>query len=176
MKRLFFILIISIGFINADGQKQAQSTYNNTEHHLKFQYPKTWELTDTISGAIFYIFTPSDDNDQFRENLSLSYEDLSQYNTTLKEYVDGNLVGIKDGSTILDFKQISAKYFKWNGKEAYEIIYTGRLADVDFPLVWCQRFVFNKGNAYILTYSNEGDKKDKFAAEAKLALNSLKFY
>ncbi|UEG49125.1 hypothetical protein LK994_10830 [Ferruginibacter lapsinanis] len=181
MKRIILSLLICASFYNSNAQKggakqQPLINYNNTEYKIKMQYPKSWEITDTISGAVFFIFTPSDDNDQFRENLTLSYEDISQNPTTLKEFVDGNLIGIKDGSTILDFKQVSAKYFIWNGKQAYEINYTGKIADVDFPLVWCQRFVINKDKAYILTYSAEGSKKDIFSTAAKLAMNSLKFY
>ncbi|MES2431847.1 MAG: PsbP-related protein [Bacteroidota bacterium] len=151
-------------------------SYDNKENKIKLQYPKTWELTDTITDAVFYIFAPEEENDQFRENISMSSEDISQSDVSFKEYVEQNLVGIKDGSTILDFKETSSKYFTWNGKPAFEITYTGKVSEVSFPLTWHQRFVFNKGKAYILTYSAEGERKDPYISAVKSLMNSVKFY
>lgn len=181
MKNFLITVIISVTMLPAFGQhtnskKNSLFTYSNPAHHLKLQYPNTWDLTDTISDAIVYVFSPSGDDDGFRENLSITYEDLPTPPIAFKEYVDESLANIKNSNSILDFKEISGKYFMLNGKQAYEINYTGKIKDVELTLSWCQRFLFYKGKAYILTYTAEGDKLDPFAAAAKQVMNSVKFY
>lgn len=180
MKKIILSIVIcciaNFSFGQTNKAKTSFATYNNKEHKIKLQYPKTWELTDTVSGTVFYIFTPTSDDDRFNENFNMSMEDMTGVNMSFKEFVETNVAGIKDGTTIGDFKQTSAKYFKWNGVQAYEIVYTGKLTDVDFRLGWTQRFLFHNGKAYILTYSADAEKKDPFLPAAKQVMNSVKFY
>ncbi|MGG9972392.1 PsbP-related protein [Ferruginibacter sp. SUN002] len=191
MKKIILSLLVCIVTLTSYGQKTkaktkapaktqaktALSTYNNVDHKIKFQYPQDWELTDTVSDAIVYLFTPTNgDDDRFSENLNLSFEDISSSGITFKDYVDQNVASIKDGVTITDLKQTSAKFFKWNGLQAYEIIYSGNLEGVDFRLSWIQRFFLRDGKIYLITYSADGDKKDPYVTSAKQLINSIKFY
>jgi hypothetical protein len=176
--KYFFTFLSAISFvIVAVAYKPAPvpkdwKWYTNEEFGCKIAYPSNWELNDQTEGAKFFIFTPMESAaDRFRENFNLQATDISDNPATLKQYVDANLKDLK--AAMKNMKTISSKYMKVNGVNTYEILYTGDLDAVDYTLKFLQRYTIIKGKAFVLTYSSEAGKRDKYFAQAVQMLNTF---
>jgi PsbP-like protein len=179
MKKFFVILaaccftLLSLAQVKPAPVPKDWKWYTHEAFGCKMAYPPDWELNDQTQGAKFFIFTPIENgDDRFRENFNLQATDISDHPATLKQYVDANLKDLK--AAMKNMKTISSKYMKVNGVNTYEILYTGDLDAVDYTLKFLQRYTIIKGKAFVLTYSSEAGKRDKYYAQAVQMLNTFK--
>jgi hypothetical protein len=83
LKNLTFIVFTSI-FSNIIAQ--TESEWNSIDDSKYFiNYPSDWELNNSgLMGTSFILFSPvSSSQDNFRENINLLVQDLSQYDLNL---------------------------------------------------------------------------------------------
>lgn len=154
------LFLFAIVFSFAATAQTNWKVYNHTETKCTIKYPANWELTDTIESTPFFIFSPlENDADDFRENINLSTVSTAGEDVTLKQLVTENEDALQEGIT--NFKKLKNRYFTWNGKPAYEIVYEGEIESVAFKLKWTQRYLLYKDMAYVLTYTGRADKPDK---------------
>ena len=178
MKKIIAALLLTIAFFNTHAQTQPlpkdQDCKTVTEFNLKLCFPKQWRYNDTTQGARFFIFTPSEsDTDRFIQNFNLQARALSgdEATITVKEYTDLNLKELKNSLT--EFKQLSFKNLIVKGVKWNEIVYTGKIEEVEYKLKFTQRYTIYKGKAFVITYVSDAERKDIYYARALMVLNSI---
>ena len=171
-KKILFSASVILLCISANAQ--VNSSWK--EHKLDsigftVRYPPTWTLNNTRPGAVFFIMSPKEsDNDKFDENFNLQFQTFTG-SLTLKEFVKQNMEELK---TFENFKKESERYFYTFGKEAYEVVFTGNVSGIDFPLRWKQWYVVDKQRSYVITYCTAGDKKDKYESIANGVFRTIR--
>ncbi len=169
-------LFIGICMSSLSGMAQAlPANWNcntNEEFNVKICHPATWNFDDTTSGAKFFVFSPAENaQDQFSQNFNLQASNLGGESINLQQYVKLNIVHIK--ANIKNYQQVSIKNITVKGVRWSELVYTGNLENDPLKIKFIQRFAIDKGNAFVLTYSAEANKPDKFYPTALKIFNSI---
>lgn len=152
------------------GQNKDWHTFNKDNYSI--EYPSNWELNESKRmGTIFILFSPSTSNkDQFRENINLIIQDLSDDNIDLKRYTEISENQIR--TDIKNGKIIESKYMKDQDLEYHKIIYTGNQENRDLKFEQYY-WVFEK-KAYVLTLTCELSEFDNYKLTGEKILNSFK--
>ncbi|MDI4647333.1 PsbP-related protein [Cohnella hashimotonis] len=140
---------------------------------VEIQYPEKWELSHDVPGAIVSFMTALEDGDKFRDNVSISMQDLGEDQMDLAQYVELTKQQLQE--VITDFKMISEENFSTDdGLDIKVIKYTGKQGD--FSLTWQQLLSIKNGKAYILTYLAEDDAFDKYVETVGKMVETLVIY
>jgi len=177
MKKYTIAIVLTIAVFNTNAQTQALpkdwTCQPASEFNLKICFPQQWRFDDTTKGARFFIFTPSEsDTDRFVQNFNLQASKLGddEKSMTAKQYTDLNLKEIKN--TLTEFKQASLKEVIIKGVKWSELIYTGKIESIPYKLKFVQRYTIYKGNAFVITYTSDAERKDIFYPVALKVLNT----
>lgn len=178
MKKITFLVLLTTAFFSTDAWAQTfpkdWNCQSINDFNLKLCFPKQWRYDDTTKGAQFFIFTPSEsDTDRFIQNFNLQARNLSgdEAKISVKEYTDLNLKELKNSLgnfKQLSFKNVLVKGIKWN-----EIVYTGKIDEVQYQLKFTQRYTIYKGKAFVITYVSDAERKDIYYARAIMVLNTI---
>jgi hypothetical protein len=167
-----------LGLLFFCGNLQAQvipknwTCHKDDQFNLSICYPNDWRFDDTTQGARFFIFSPRENkDDEYSQNFNLQARKMEDQTLTLEKYVAGNVDEIKKG--IKNFNQLGSRYLIVNGVRWYELIYSGNIDEVDYPLKFRQRFTLYRGNAFVITYSTVGGAPDAFNETAIKVLNMV---
>ena len=167
-------LVLTLGCAVSVSAQNAKKTYTDPVYKMKISYPGNWTLTDTIEGARFFIFSPSQDaDDNFTENFNIQALPTEGEKIDLKQYVALNKAELEKG--IGEYKKISERYLTQKGIKWYELVYTGKVESVEFKMHFVQRYTIYKETAYVVTYTADATKKDPNAIVATGILNSIGF-
>lgn len=147
--------------------------YIDTLYQYKVLYPSNWEAKYNSSIVLFY--SPKDDiNDQFRENVNVIIQDLSNHPLNISEYTDLTKKQIIDAlgeGTILSIKDVKLADYK-----AKEIIYKMNkktLDGKDFNLQFKQVYFLQDNIAYLITYTAEITRFEQYLVFADKMINSF---
>ncbi len=152
---MFNLVLISAGQVTTDWKEHKVSDIGFT-----IKYPPTWTLKPKPDNAIFFITSPKESSsDDFDENFNLQYNDIAEMGIDLKEFVKRNTEELK---TFDNYKKLAERYFYWFGKEIYEIVFTGNVSAIPYPLKWKQWYIVYKQKGYVVTYCTQAEKKDKY--------------
>lgn len=103
---LFLTLSLVLGGVIAFAEEEPSISfmeYHNEEFNVRIDYPEDWEMQEKFMGTVAIFLSPQESStDQFRENLNVITQDLSEQPTTLDEYAQTSLAQIKQLMT--DFK------------------------------------------------------------------------
>lgn len=142
-----------------------------TNDNYLINYPDNWELNKSGQmGTSFILFSPlSSEQDQFKENINLLIQDLSEHNLDLNKYVEISETQIKtlvtDGE-IIENERITSKNFNH-----HKVIYTGRQGILN--LKFEQYYWVIEGNAYVLTFTCEESQFEDYQETGEKILNSF---
>ncbi len=179
----FFKTLIVVGLASASlatANVLPQETYSRLTEWLSvkvdgtsLKYPDNWELDDSRQlGTSLILFSPQEgDEDNFRENVNLIVQDISAYEITLEEYTELSLEQVK--TVIAKSKILENKPTTLDGIKASRVVYTGQ--DNGMDLKFTQVFTIRNGMAYILTFTAEKEKSEKYATVADKILESFRF-
>lgn len=169
---VIFILAIFSSHAQTTNAPKGQACHKDEVFNINICYPETWRLDDTTKGARFFIFSPLEsDTDRFFQNFNLQAKSLAGTKITLKQYVDMNLTGIKDN--IQNYKQFGLRYLTQKGVQWGELIYSGDIPSVPYKLKFIQRYAIYRNNAFVITYSSDGESADKYLQTAMKIFNSV---
>jgi len=182
MKGLF-ILLLAVCHFNSIGGKEFPvympkssvnpdwKTYAGTGYSI--QYPPEWEMDlSGKMGASFFIFSPLEsDTDQFRENINLFVQDLSAQKMNLDQYANLSEMQIKKMVTNVDF--IENKRIIRGTDTCNNLLYKGDQGI--FHLEFEQQYRIYDNKAYILTFTAEASKFQKYKEIGENILNSFAF-
>ncbi len=145
--------------------------YNNAEFNLNINYPSDWEVQENFMGTVAIFLSPQESpTDQFRENLNIVTQDLTQQPMTLDEYFETSIAQIKQLMT--DFQQVSSEKVNFLNEEAYSIIYTATQGSFKVKIM---QYLYIKDNtAYVVTYSAEEENYNQYISIIEQMLNSFR--
>ena len=180
MKRTIqFLYTLSFFTLLACGQQNEVENNISTEDWKMYsdsiceiQYPSEWnENTSGQMGTSFILFSPIEsETDKFRENVNLFIQDLLGQNIDLESYV--TLSENQINALVTDVEILnSVRQHNENG-EHHKLVYNGTQGVFELRLE--QYFWIIGDKAYILTYTSEQDKYDKFKTLSDKILNSFK--
>lgn len=171
MRKLIFILLLSP--LHAFSQDWV--SFTDTAGMFTATYPSNWTQKIKTGNRVFFTSPVEKEGDDFRQNVNINVTTDPDYGTTykIKDVVSSVLGTVK--TSFLDFKEESTKFFKWNGQDACEIVYSGRAkSDDTLPVRVRQRICFYKTRMYLVTYvALQGE--DAFFKTAIKIIDNLKF-
>ena len=164
-------LFSSFGLANAETKIL---NYTDPVYKIEVKYPKTWTRKDGLKEypGLIAVFLSARESagDIFQENVNLIVQDLSTNPMTLSNYV--LLSTNQVNKLISESKILESQDFVWNGLPAHFMVYQGKQAQM--LLKFYQAVTIKNSKAYLITYTAEIDKYDKFLSEAKIIIDSLK--
>lgn len=175
------ITVLFLGLMSCNSQSKNEENGSKKEKMVDWntlskssysiQYPKDWTLDESGQmGTSFILFSPLESsNDQFKENINLLIQDVSQYNMDLDKYTKVSEDQIK--SVITNAKSIESKRVKNKDNEYHKLIYTGEQGV--FKLKFEQYYWVLDNTAYVLTLTGEQDKFDQIKGLGESILNSF---
>jgi hypothetical protein len=143
---------------------------------LKFQnytisYPANWELNQSGQmGTSFIIYSPLEsDKDEFRDNINLLEQDLTGYHLDLKKFVELSEYQIK--TMIKEGKLEESEEVQHCAGNYHKMVYTGNQGPYQLKFIQYYRVIDQR--AYILTFTCEKSKFDRYEVIASNILNSF---
>jgi hypothetical protein len=126
-----------------DSTQTSMLTYNN--HGIKIQYPEGWKVREDVPGTLAVFQSGSG-------ILSIGVKDMGSEAVTLENYTAFN-VDYKN-KTIQDFKIIELSKTQLSGRDAYQLVFTGKVKSDDKELVYkrVQIITAKDNKMYMLEY------------------------
>ena len=147
-------------------------SYLNFSQGIRVAYPAGWMKQDQTSpqGFIVFFASPQEDlSDRFSENVNIFVESIPP-GMTLEQYAQGCLQGMAQ-QPIQFLEQVPTTIA---GRKAYRFVFTGPLqAPVPMSGKYCQHLLVANSKGYVVTYTAELHKYDKFLPVIEHMLNSL---
>lgn len=172
MKKVFLsIIIIFCAFFQVQAQEEA-AFKTVTEAGVSIEYPNDWTNQKSLMGTTLFIAAPLEsEKDGFSENVNVVVEDLHGAEMTVDEYAGFTKTQIK--TLITNNNILKSEKTTFQGRDAYTMEYTGQQGA--YKLHWKQIYFIEKGKAYILTYTAEGDKFATYLPIADRIIQSFKY-
>ena len=148
-------------------------THTDELAQYTISYPDTWEKTMN-EGYVTFLTAARDSNDNFRENVNVLIQDLSQQPTSMDQYTQITKDWITE--TAGPEGLISEATIELSGESAKEVIYKLPATAFDFeePLLFYQVWIVKPEKAYLLTYSGTAAEFDLHLEHAKKTIHSFK--
>lgn len=142
------------------------------ENSYSIQYPVDWDLDKSGRiGTSFILFSRSTSpNDNNRENVCLVIQDLQGQNINLDRFVENSLDQTK--TILTNVNIIENKRMSENGQDFQKVIAN---LDQGIEKFKSEQYYFLKnGKVYILTFTCEIDKFEKYKETGEKIMNSFK--
>ena len=156
------VLILFIVFMLQSqlGRTQQWLSFADTAAGLTLKFPPDWEQKTDANGRIFFTSPLSEQSDDFRDNINIGYKYNEAY-VSMKILAPAfEALPLQLQKNFDEYKVEKEGYFKVNGIDAYEIIYTGKMKDkLNQSLRFIQWFVVHDLKLYTITFTAEADNK-----------------
>ena len=144
---------------------------DNFGYGITINYPLDWEKKEAIMDAVVVFLSPlENESDKFRENFSIIIKEYLKEQKLSEEYIEFELEQLKE--TLIDFQLIKKTKIKISNISAYKIVYTGKKQEIDIQIM--QYYALKNNGIYLLTYTAERDKFNKFLKVIKKMIKSFK--
>ncbi len=148
-------------------------TYKNKEQGIEIKCPSGWLIKeqDEDPFTVFFLTPLESSSDRYRENISLSVEQYKEAPLSLEQYSNRmihqlethienfNLTKRNDANTLLN-------------SPACSINFTG--SQKNLQLKWMQIWAITKDNLYMITYTAETKKFNKYNTIVKTMIRSFR--
>ncbi len=172
MLNILILFFSSTCLCFAQEEKEVISPKWLTYEHPEFEvnYPPDWTINENSTyGATLEIYSPiENDEDEFRENMSLLIKEQEELKMALNEYVDANIEQIKTmfNATIESLADIDA-----DGKTWRSIVFVFQQGEMN---IRCQQFYhFEYDKIFIWTYTGIQGQNDIYENEIKGMFDSF---
>lgn len=137
---------------------------------FSIQYPPDWDLDQSgLMGTSFMLFSPLDsDLDEFRENVNLMIQDLTEYPMTLDSYTELSVEQI----TTLNYSIIENERVEKKSPAHHRLSYSG--TEENESLIFVQDYWVIGTDAIILTYTGKQETYESFKETSNKILGSFK--
>lgn len=131
---------------------QEWKAFNDTSCSFTAKYPSNWVNKIKEGKRVFFTSPVESDNDVFLENVNISMNRDPTYGReiNIKDVIPSVLE--KASETVDSFSKLTERYFKWNGYDGCELIYTGQPENSELTIKSTQWFCFSEGRLFIATY------------------------
>ncbi len=163
----------SNNILTKNNWQQSWLSFTDSTENLTVQYPSNWKFKRNKGNALFFITSPLENpSDSFSENINLTVRNLSQGKQlnlkTTKEAIIQKLSAERDS-----FKLVYSKEFKWNFEDGLEINYTFFDKSSKIYISIIQRILYNRGRAFVCTYTSQAFKKDVYKPTAFAIMDKM---
>lgn len=174
MRNLVLLLIMLCAVLPGFAQDKTWKKQVDTRYFYSVTVPPNWNFRfQDNEGTRFFVTSAKEtEDDRFVQNINLQARKGAP-SGKFKDYVNQNLNSVK--SAVGEFEEISSRFFKWNGREAFEIEYTGKIEQVPYRLHWKQRYIFHRGATLVFTYTADGENEDGLRPVADKIMQFIKF-
>lgn len=150
MNRSFFILLLNLFPLVSFSQEW--KSFTDTAGDFTATYPANWVNKIKEGNRVFFTSPRDGVKDNFFENINIKVVSNGSYDTAkVKDLFPG--VTRQISNSFSGFKEESLRYFKWNGMDAAELVYSGYHENDKTTKVRCRQwFCFYKSKLYIVTY------------------------
>ena len=125
-------------------------TYRDAAWGFRISYPAHWSEQVGVEGAVVTVSSaPESADDPYRENVSVSAEDLPNPGVTLGQFTATSLTRARE--KISGFRQVTAGPATLADRPAWRVVYRGEANGV--PLQWESLWLVQQGRAYSVTYA-----------------------
>lgn len=171
MKLTLFLTFIVLSSYCFSQVAPANQMIPFVKNNYSLQYPKSWRVdTSRNLGPELFVFAPlEDEKDKFSENVNVLVQDLTGHTIDLEKYKQITDKQVADLAT--DGKIFESSILKTGKGEFYRIIYT--MTQGKFRIKITSLCFINNDKAYLVTFSSELDKYDKYKKVAEEILNSF---
>jgi serine/threonine-protein kinase len=149
-------------------------TYLDPAAKVKIKYYPTWQLEDMrnlVTGENVMLISPQQSpTDNYRENVSVRVENLTNSQTSLADYTKSAIAEI--GKYYKEAKIIESSSILLSKKPANLVVYTGKDENA-IPIKNLEVWTIDRGKAYILTYKAEPDRYYTFLQTVMTMINSF---
>ena len=132
---------------------QQWKTFTDTAGKFSAKYPATWINKVKEGNRIFFTSPPDSASDDFFENINISVTQRAGYGTEIK--LKALFPSVTDAvkKQFTNFTEESLRFFKWNGMDAAELIYSGNnKLDESIRIRTTQWYCFYKSRLYLATF------------------------
>lgn len=171
-RKLFFLLIPAFCFTTFTGVAQERSDWQKlSKRNYKIDYPKDWQVDESGQfGTDFMLLSQlATSTDQFRENINLVIQDLSDMGIDLDQFValsEGQLTSMFNNCRIIESSRK-----KREGKQFHKILFTAKQGMYD--LKFQQYYWLMNDEAYILTFTCEEKVYDDYKELGESIMDSF---
>jgi hypothetical protein len=150
MPRLLMVALVLLISSSAIGQEWKKFT--DTAGNFTASYPTNWVNKIKAGNRVFFTSPSDGSNDKFYENINIAVSYNKAYaSSTLGEFFPD--VTTQISASFNDFKEESLRYFKWNNRDAAELIYSGyNKADESVKVRCTQWFCLYNSKLYLATF------------------------
>ncbi len=163
---LFFCLVTILSF-----SQVKNDTFKGTNYNI--QYPSTWSLdTSKLMGTSFFLFSPLENKeDKFKENVNLLVQDLGSEDIGIRDYKEITENQFKQLPSA-NIKVFESSIQKGKKKDFYKVSYA--MTQNGFRLKIYALCYIQDNKAYLLTFSAELNKYEKFKTVGEEIVNSFR--
>lgn len=170
MKKAVIVFTIILTFIISCKDNSDDKLVNYSKDNYSIDYPESWDLdTSGQHNTTFLIFSNAGIIDGFRENVNLVIQNSPNQDLILSQFAE---LTEKDLKSIPKSKIIKSEIGQKNGKEFYELVWKGFVANND--LHFKQYYFTDNNKAYILTFTALQDTYEEFEKVGSKILDSFK--
>jgi hypothetical protein len=169
MKKILVSLIVTTLFlVNINLYAAEQKTYTNPILNFTINYPSDWQMQQGMNMIAFLSSLESQD-DKFRENVNLLFEDLSNNPMDLEQYMKFSEENAP--KLIQNYHLIDKGSMQLGDQKADYLLYEG-VAN-GYSLRFKSYTFIKDSKAYTVTYTAEPGSFDKFSTVAEGVMKSI---
>ncbi len=159
-----------VAFVSIFAIQTGWLEFNDTQNHIKMQYPDTW-TAGTEQGILIFKSPLTDAADKFQENVNVVIQDLTSQPLTLEQFTDLSVEQYKQMKGTVDF--ISMEDMKLAGQPTKKAVLKMNYYGTQLKL---KQMWFVKNNAaYLITYTAAEAKFNNYEPLATTLMNSFMF-
>lgn len=154
MNRFIFIVMLLIAPLFSVCQQW--KVFTDTAGNFTASYPPDWVNKIKTGNRVFFTSPSDGKTDGFRENINIavSYNKEFGGDAKVKDLFPEVLQQLEGSFT--DFKKENFRSFKWNNRDAIELIYSGYSKGDESVKVRCtQWFCFYQSKLYLVTFVSD---------------------
>lgn len=173
MPRYIYPLLILLFPLLSIGQEW--KTFTDTAGKFTAKYPPTWINKVKEGNRIFFTSPPDNALDDFFENINITVTQRTGYGTEIKLKALFPAVTDAIKKQFTNFTEESLRFFKWNGMDAAELVYSGNnKLDESIRIRTTQWYCFYKSRLYLVTFVADAYKISHNETARKI-MTSIKF-
>jgi len=156
---------------DVDTANVGYTTYTSPSANFSVDYPENWQTQEWALGTLLVVNSPMEwEDDTFSENLNFITQDISDMGVSdFTEYVDLNISQIE--TLFNDYSLISREVVEIDSIEWEKIV--SEFTQWNFDISIAQYILNRDGEAFIISFTNSQEEKNKFEAEFDAILSSL---
>lgn len=170
MPRRSLIGLLLLSFcLNVDAQNPGWTPFYHRDYTIV--YPSNWELdTSGQMRTSFFLFSPvTGEKDDFKENVNLMIQDLSQYPATLDQYIK---LTVDQIASMEDIYMKKNERKKAGNRSFQHLVYSGSQGGYD--LVFEQYIWVIHKEAFVLTFTCQESMYETYREIGQKVMNSFR--